>query len=108
MALGWDKSEGQDKLPAKSGVSGALQVIVPGVMGISVWSPRLDPQGNSVRGVDFLRKMIARYNFHVYDAVVKGNTGKRDPRNQQAVSAIKDTLACCSRPARAIWIKSCA
>ena len=79
-------------LPAKSGVSGALQVIVPGVMGISVWSPRLDPQGNSVRGVDFLRKMIARYNFHTYDAVVKGNTGKRDPRHQQAASAIRDTL----------------
>ena len=32
-------------LPAKSGVSGALMLVVPGVMGICVWSPRLDSLG---------------------------------------------------------------
>ena len=29
-------------LPAKSGVSGDLLLVVPGVMGIAVWSPRLE------------------------------------------------------------------
>ena len=36
-------------LPAKSGVSGALVLVVPNVMGIGIWSPPLDALGNSVR-----------------------------------------------------------
>ena len=40
-------------LPAKSGVSGALVMVVPGVMGIGLWSPPLDGLGNTVRGVTF-------------------------------------------------------
>ena len=36
-------------LPAKSGVSGALVLVVPNVMGIGIWSPALDALGNSVR-----------------------------------------------------------
>jgi hypothetical protein len=40
-------------LPAKSGVSGALVLVVPGVMGIGLWSPSLDALGNTVRGVSF-------------------------------------------------------
>ena len=31
-------------LPAKSGVSGDLLLVVPGVMGVAVWSPRLEDQ----------------------------------------------------------------
>ena len=38
-------------LPAKSGVSGGLLVVVPGRMGIGIFSPLLDERGNSVRGV---------------------------------------------------------
>ena len=40
-------------LPAKSGVSGALVLVIPNVMGIGIWSPPLDSLGNSVRGVQF-------------------------------------------------------
>ena len=40
-------------LPAKSGVSGAILLVVPNVMGICVWSPPLDRMGNSTRGVQF-------------------------------------------------------
>ena len=36
-------------LPAKSGVSGALVLVVPNVMGIGIWSPPLDALGNTVR-----------------------------------------------------------
>ncbi|MFT5171099.1 MAG: glutaminase, partial [Candidatus Marinamargulisbacteria bacterium] len=42
-------------LPAKSGVSGALIIVIPNVMGISIWSPRLDELGNSVRGIEIAR-----------------------------------------------------
>ena len=41
-------------LPAKSGVSGAIMIVVPNVMGLCTWSPRLDCHGNSIRGLDFL------------------------------------------------------
>ena len=38
-------------LPAKSGVAGAVMVIVPGKMGFCTYSPPLDQYGNSTRGV---------------------------------------------------------
>ncbi len=37
-------------VPAKSGVSGGLLAVIPGKMGIGVFSPGLDRFGNSVRG----------------------------------------------------------
>lgn len=42
-------------LPSKSGVGGGVLTVVPNVMAIAAFSPRLDSVGNSVRG----QKMIA-------------------------------------------------
>ncbi len=67
-------------LPSKSGVAGAIFVVVPNVMGFCTWSPRLDTIGNSVRGVKFFQELVRRYNFHNYDNLVGGVTGKKDPR----------------------------
>jgi len=47
-------------LPAKSGVSGALVLVVPNVMGVGIWSPPLDSLGNSVRGVQFSKVRLRR------------------------------------------------
>ena len=66
-------------LPAKSGVGGGLLVIVPNVMGLCLWSPRLDPHGNSVRGVEFCRQLVNQFNVHNYDNL-SGLTEKVDPR----------------------------
>lgn len=52
-------------LPAKSGVSGAILAVVPGVMGIGVYSPRLDSYGNSVRGLGVCRELVERYGLHI-------------------------------------------
>lgn len=38
-------------LPAKSGVTGGILAVLPGQLGIGVFSPPLDKRGNSVRGV---------------------------------------------------------
>jgi glutaminase len=45
-------------LPAKSGVSGNIFLVVPNIMGICIWSPKLDTQGNSVKGVEFCKRFI--------------------------------------------------
>lgn len=67
-------------LPAKSGVSGALVLVIPNVMGIGIWSPSLDPLGNTVRGVQFSKELIKVFNFHRFDNLVKQNVKKIDPR----------------------------
>jgi len=38
-------------LPAKSGVGGGIIAVLPGQLGVGVFSPALDERGNSVRGV---------------------------------------------------------
>ena len=53
-------------LPAKSGVAGAIMVVVPNVMGICIWSPRLDKIGNSFRGIEFCKLFGTKFDFHAF------------------------------------------
>uniref|UniRef100_A0A8D3CRE4 glutaminase n=1 Tax=Scophthalmus maximus TaxID=52904 RepID=A0A8D3CRE4_SCOMX len=66
-------------LPAKSGVSGAVLLVVPNVMGMMCWSPSLDRLGNSVRGIHFCQDLVSYFNFHNYDNL-RHFTKKHDPR----------------------------
>ncbi|CAB3362897.1 Hypothetical predicted protein [Cloeon dipterum] len=69
-------------LPAKSGVCGALLLVVPNVMGLCIWSPPLDSLGNSCRGVQFCEELVEEFNFHRYDNL-KHATNKKDPRRHK-------------------------
>jgi glutaminase len=66
-------------LPAKSGVGGAVILVVPRLMGICIWSPRLDPIGNSVRGVNMAKRLTHTYRLHVYDGMAE-RSDRIDPR----------------------------
>ncbi|KAI6233174.1 No extended memory [Aphelenchoides fujianensis] len=67
-------------LPAKSSTAGAMIVVVPGLFGVCLYAPPLDECGNSVRGVEFCRRLITAYNLHNYDDLL--NSERDDPRRR--------------------------
>merc|ERR1719270_3358861 len=69
-------------LPAKSGVSGGLVLVIPNLMGIGLWSPPLDEIGNSTRCLQFCEELVERFNFHHFDNLNHSET-KIDPRRSR-------------------------
>ena len=59
-------------IPAKSGVSGAIMAVVPGIMGIGVYSPRLDEYGNSTRGLAICRDLVRDNRLHIFAQCERG------------------------------------
>ena len=49
--------------------SGSIMIVIPNVMGICVWSPRLDDIGNSSRGIEFCKKLGSLFNFHIFGSI---------------------------------------
>lgn len=56
-------------IPSKSGVAGAVMLVIPNVMGIVSWSPNLDEIGNSYQGVEFCKLFGQTFNFHIFDNI---------------------------------------
>ncbi len=54
-------------LPAKSGVGGGICAVVPGRCGIGIFSPLLDPRGNSVRGIKVCEELSDRFGLHSFE-----------------------------------------
>lgn len=65
-------------IPAKSGVSGGMVGVLPGQVGIGVFSPRLDKHGNSVRGVEACRRLSTDMNLHLMGFDAPGSASIRD------------------------------
>jgi glutaminase len=53
-------------IPAKSGVSGGIMAVVPGKLGIAVFSPGLDVYGNSLRGTAVCEEISERLGLHIF------------------------------------------
>ena len=51
-------------MPAKSGVGGGIVAVLPGQLGIGVFSPALDERGNSVRGVEVCEALSRDLGLH--------------------------------------------
>ncbi|MBR8743106.1 glutaminase [Nocardiopsis sp. MG754419] len=55
-------------IPAKSGVAGGIIGVLPGQVGVAVFSPRLDAHGNSARGVVMMERLSEDLGLHLMEA----------------------------------------
>jgi glutaminase len=53
-------------LPAKSGVGGGIVAVVPNKLTVCVWSPELNPSGNSLIGTRALELFTQQTNYSVF------------------------------------------
>ncbi|MBX9685204.1 MAG: glutaminase A [Candidatus Obscuribacterales bacterium] len=83
-------------IPGKSGVSGAIMLVVPNLLGLALWSPRLDELGNSVRGIEFCKKLAARFKMHAFDSMVGLKDNRIDPRRNIYESRHGGIVAFCT------------
>ncbi len=60
-------------LPAKSGVGGGILGIVNRQLGIATYSPLLDINGNSVRGIESFRMLSDEFGLHAFDSTNRGS-----------------------------------
>ncbi len=86
-------------VPAISGKSGVIMIVIPDVMGIAVWSPRINEFCNSMRGVDFCRKLVGQFNFHMYDSTFRplDKTNPRLMKNEEKMKGIMAAIDAASR-----------
>lgn len=70
-------------IPSKSGVSGGIVGVLPGQVGLAVFSPRLDKHGNSVRGVKMMEKISEDMGMHVMEAVRPARSAVRAVRQTE-------------------------
>ncbi|HEY0277129.1 MAG TPA: glutaminase A [Solirubrobacterales bacterium] len=87
-------------MPAKSGVGGGVLAVLPGQLGIAVFSPPLDPHGNSVRGVEVCRQISTDLNLNLLhvarssrSAVRRGYTVAAVPSRRRRPEAETAALA---------------
>ncbi|MCE9548488.1 MAG: glutaminase A [Planctomycetia bacterium] len=71
-------------IPAKSGVGGGILAVVPGVLGIGIFSPPLDAKGNSVRGVHVCRELSEQFGLHSFESGFAGSSIKNQFSAQRA------------------------
>jgi len=64
-------------MPAKSGVAGGVIAVLPGQLGIGVFSPPLDSRGNSVRGIRVCDAISRHCDLHLFNRPSVGHSTVR-------------------------------
>jgi glutaminase len=85
-------------MPAKSGVSGGLVAVLPSQLGLGLYSPLLDANGNSVRAVRACERLSDELGLHMFGAVrssvpvVRSRTPGRSsvPRSDEETSLLQE------------------
>ena len=85
-------------VPAKSGVGGGILGVVPGVMGIATWSPRLDKLGNSQRGIGVFKELGRLFRFHVFETD-SGDLEKQDVLQDEGATRMRRVNELCDAAA---------
>src|SRR4029079_13406542 len=68
-------------MAAKSGVSGSIIAVIPGQIGIGVYSPPIDTHGNSVRGIAVCQELSDEFGLHAFNNRTNvGSVIRRDYR----------------------------
>lgn len=55
-------------LPAKTGVSGGVMGVLPGLFGISAFAPPIDKAGNSVKAQSAIKFIMEKSGFNIFDS----------------------------------------
>lgn len=93
-------------MPAKSGVSGGIIGVLPGQIGVAIFSPRLDEHGNSERGVALFERLSMEMELHMmhvsrgsesavrrsYSLADRPSATPRDPRDQQILETYAERV----------------
>ncbi len=61
-------------IPAKSGVAGGILGVLPGQVGVAVFSPKLDEHGNSVRGIKIMERLSQDMGLHLMEGTPSAQT----------------------------------
>ena len=64
-------------MPSKSGVAGGIIAVLPGQLGIAVFSPPLDARGNSVRGIRVCDAISRHCDLHLLNRPSTGQSAIR-------------------------------
>ena len=70
-------------MPAKSGVAGGVIAVLPGQLGIGVFSPLLDSHFNSIRGLQVCNDLSRYFDLHLFN----------NPHTSKSVIRLKFTAA---------------
>ena len=80
-------------MPAKSGVAGGVIAVLPGQLGIAIFSPPLDQHGNSVRGIRVCQDMSHDFNLHLFNTPIVSKSVIRACYNASQITSQRSRRA---------------